>query len=358
MIFTYKPINHPLDALHMHIGHLVKHVWCGKKATFSPVLLNKEFRTVVEEIDNNRHAGTPLLIDAIVDIHKRVQGLRPAHRVKLAKWFDANNKVEHLCKGGSPKPGRYEDVASLDPGLVAPLKSFFNGLFLRVIITAAVTSRWHDLGHHYKAIVTKNTKDKCPFCGLGPIKGVNRTARDAYDHYLPKDKYPFNSVNLKQLAPMCHDCNSVCKGAKDPLVPDKNAKDPLSSSGKRRRAYYPYARQHSRPKFTVTLKHKDFPNLLPSDMDIVITAKNAQDKVETWKDLFNLDERYRDILCGENEGKVWASRIVMAKRFDPTDSPKKALARNLRAARAYPLNDAGFLQVAFLEECQRIGAFR
>src|ERR1035441_1462629 len=61
--------------------------------------------------------------------------------------------------------------------------------------------RIYEIDAHYKAFVTENKEGKCPYCGCGDIKGVHHSRRDAYDHFLPKGTYPFNSVNFRNLAP-------------------------------------------------------------------------------------------------------------------------------------------------------------
>ena len=48
------------------------------------------------------------------------------------------------------------------------------------------------------------------------MKGTHHSKREAYDHYLPKVLYPFNSINFRNLAPACHECNSTYKLGKDP----------------------------------------------------------------------------------------------------------------------------------------------
>lgn len=49
----------------------------------------------------------------------------------------------------------------------------------------------------------------------------DQQARSIYaeiDHYLPKTTYPHLSIHPYNLVPLCHNCNSGAKGAKDPLA--------------------------------------------------------------------------------------------------------------------------------------------
>ena len=51
---------------------------------------------------------------------------------------------------------------------------------------------------YYNAIREQITLDRCPICGIRPIKTL--------DHYLPKSKFPTLSVTPSNLIPTCRDC--------------------------------------------------------------------------------------------------------------------------------------------------------
>ncbi|HYG58172.1 MAG TPA: HNH endonuclease [Symbiobacteriaceae bacterium] len=58
----------------------------------------------------------------------------------------------------------------------------------------------------------------CPYCG-GPL---TLEERSKLDHYFPKAHFPTLAVNLWNLVPVCHDCNSTqSKGDRDPLCATK-----------------------------------------------------------------------------------------------------------------------------------------
>jgi hypothetical protein len=79
------------------------------------------------------------------------------------------------------------------------LEKFFKHLFTNVIKLKAITTRIGDIELHYKDFVKVNDEDRCPFCGINDLKGQYVERREAYDHYLPKDIYPFNSINFLNL---------------------------------------------------------------------------------------------------------------------------------------------------------------
>ena len=145
--------------------------------------------------------------------------LEPAQRQQISTWYDHNNDIQALCACDPNKtPATYDDIAAINADLGTALHDFCRSLFTNIIDLQAIRSRIGDINDHYEAFVTHNAIGKCPYCGCSEIKGKYQTRREAYDHFLPKGTYPFNSVNFRNLAPMCHDCNSSYKLKKDPIT--------------------------------------------------------------------------------------------------------------------------------------------
>ena len=72
----------------------------------------------------------------------------------------------------------------------------------------------------------------CGFCGLEPLDSTEQK-REALDHYLAFDRYPFAGANFRNLSPMGNKCNSRYKLQQDILI------EP--NTGGRRRCCDPYA---------------------------------------------------------------------------------------------------------------------
>ena len=74
----------------------------------------------------------------------------------------------------------------------------FKGLYSQELLKlAAFKHKIGDLDDHYQNFMRENSIGKCPFCGIADMHGIYHSKREAYDHYLPKSLYPFNSINLK-----------------------------------------------------------------------------------------------------------------------------------------------------------------
>lgn len=355
MLFNYRYVTHDIEGFQVYLDHLVKEVWCKADGDFTLDLLHPDLRAIILEIYNTEEDTTrgkvgDWLYGPIRNIYEifRTQ-LSAAQRQQVAVWYDHNNDIAALCACDPHKPpATYADIKAINANLETALKEFCKSLFTDVIHLKAVTSRIGEIDAHYTAFVTENQEGKCPYCGYGDIKGVHHTRREAYDHYLPKGTYPFNSVNFRNLAPMCHECNSAYKLAKDPT----RHIDPISrQAGARRKAFYSYADEAPNITVTVTLKTKDVANLQKTDIDLQLTAPGHEEEVEAWKDVFGIEERYTAKFCAKNDGKVWLQQIEEEAASGEMTS-EQLLAQVLRAAARAPYDSANFLKAPFLIACK------
>jgi hypothetical protein len=144
-----------------------------------------------------------------------------------------------------------------------------------------ITLKTLDIESHYRAIYDSMPYKVCPFCG---VEKMHQTFQEDYDHLAAKRHYPLAAVNMKNLAPMCHTCNSKNKGEKDVLH---------NADGTRKLFIYPYT--HS---YNVTL---DFSNCIIPQTDINNIAGSwdvlldpDDDITRSWDYIFNIRKRYRD----------------------------------------------------------------
>jgi hypothetical protein len=356
MLFNYRYVNHSIERFQVYLDHLVKEVWCKPGGAFSLDLLHPELKLIVEDIFNDDSITKDHLDGPIKRIYElfRTQ-LSVDQRQQVSRWYDHNNNIEALCACCPGKqPATYADIRAINADLESALKAFCKSLCSDVIHLKAVASRIGDIDAHYKAFVSENREGKCPYCGYGDIKGSHNTRREAYDHFLPKGTYPFNSVNFRNLAPMCSECNSSYKLAKDPL----RHIDPISrrAGGARRKAFYSYATVAAGITVTVTLNTQDVTNLQPSQIDLHVTAPGRDEAVEAWKEVFGIEERYKAKLCGKNDGKAWLVQVI-EEGANVSLTPTEMLAAKRKTAAVQPYVDANFLKMAFLTACQTANIF-
>lgn len=151
---------------------------------------------------------------------------------------------------------------------------------------------------------------------------------------------------------MCHECNSSYKLQKDPL----RHIDPLhkAKNRKRRKAFYSYATAAPGIAIDLTLSTANINKLCPSDITLTITAPGRDEELESWKDVFGIEERYKAKCCNKNDGIVWLSRVV-EENENYGLTPQQMLEAEIRAAENKPWSDANFLKKPFLLACQEVG---
>lgn len=276
-------------------------------------------------------------VASIKNIFDICKTLSCRERCKLSYWYKVNNRIENLCNG-KHKPVLYTDLVSFNQDLARELKSIYDNLYSQNKIGLA------EIAEHYPEFVKTNDKCICPFCGIQPMDGILSKTREAYDHFLPKSKYPFTSINLKNLAPMCNKCNSGNKGVKNPIFDDTD---------NRRKAFYPFTATTD-IKIEVNLTSSDIQNLNPNDIDITITSIE-QDKADTWQELFRIDERFKALLC-EADGKSWVNEIISdAPDFGMDSSTYLSIKK--KQFKENPYKEKNFLKIPFLEACNHHGVF-
>lgn len=167
---------------------------------------------------------------------------------------------------------------------------------------------------------------------------------------IPKALYPFNSINFRNLVPACHHCNSSYKTSKDPTY---NPKDPTAAVP-RRAIFYPYTATPYVIELQVSLQQTDVAKLTPADIELTFGPTALKEQIDTWKDVYGIEERYKAKLCGENDGKYWLTQVLdECHAYDK--QPADILNMRAQQAQSRPFADCNFLRKPFLEACQRLG---
>lgn len=287
-------------------------------------------------------------------IYALFEPLSPCMVEQLRLWYRANNDVERVCANDHAiSLKRYADFPIELKDLRNQLESFFKGLYSQSLLSlAALRAKIGDIDDHFKAFGQINKTGKCPFCGISDLLGPNHTPREAYDHYLPKALYPFNSINFRNLVPACHHCNSSYKTSKDPAYTTKHPAKQL----RRRHAFYPYKTTPHSVELQIDMQHSDHAKLTPADITLQFGPAAITQEIETWKEVYGIEERYKSKLCTESDGKAWLAQVLDEWKELGRD-PKDFLRTLALHTKNYPYNDCNFLKKPFLEACQRRGIF-
>jgi hypothetical protein len=345
-----------MEKMQTFIDFIFYAVWCQAplKRPYRLELFasNPELFEVMTAFHYDDSKGAEFFAGHVERIYGLFAPLSSCQVEQLRLWYRANNDVEGVCANDHAMSlKRYADFPAELNELRDQLKSFFTRLYSNVGIS--VLKRCvGDIDDHYKTFVQINKEGKCPFCGLSDLLGPNHIPREAYDHYLPKALYPFNSINFRNLVPACHHCNSSYKTSKDPAY---TPKDPARAV-QRRAVFYPYKTEPHSVELQIDLQHSDIPKLTHADITLRFGPAAITQEIDTWKDVYGIEERYKSKLCTESDGKSWLAQVLDEWKElgrDPRDY-LRALALNTQRR---PYSDCNFLRAPFLDACRRRGIF-
>jgi len=351
MLFAYTYVPHAMEKMQAFIDFIFFEVWCKAPGNgdFQLELFdaNAELKELMLVFNYDDTQGGDFFYRHVERIYGLFAPLPSAQIDQLREWYRANNDIEKVCANDpAVQIARYVDIAAIQPALSRQLASFFKGLYSQQLLDlAALREKIGQIDEHYQAFMQVNTTGKCPFCGLGDIKGVHHTRREAYDHYLPKAHYPFNSINFRNLAPACHECNSTYK----------LSKDPAHNGAGRRKAFYPYTTVAHGIVITIDLNTPDIDRLTPADIQLTFGPAAVHEEIETWKEVYGIDERYKAKCC-DGDAKDWLEQLRIL-RDAHSITPDAYLATVQQQTVIAPVANCNFLKQAFLEGCQRAGLF-
>ncbi|TDR47372.1 hypothetical protein DFR29_10231 [Tahibacter aquaticus] len=356
MLFPYTYIPHEMEKMQTFIDFIFYAVWCQAplKRPYRLELFtsNPELFEVMTAFHYDDSKGAEFFAGHVERIYGLFAPLSACQVEQLRLWYRANNDVERVCANDHAMSlQRYADFPTELKDLRDQLASFFKGLYSHVDV-AALRKKCGDIDDHYQTFVQTNKSGKCPFCGINDLFGEYHSKREAYDHYLPKALYPFNSINFRNLVPACHHCNSSYKTSKDPAYA---LKDPARAVH-RRPVFYPYKTTPHSIELQIGLQHSDIAKLTPADITLQFGPAAIAQEIDTWKDVYGIEERYKSKLCTESDGKAWLTQVLDEWKElgkDPQDF-LQTLAFNTGKR---PFTDCNFLKRPFLDACRRKGIF-
>ncbi|MFB9056707.1 HNH endonuclease [Mariniflexile ostreae] len=274
MLRLYDPIQHDVFTLNTLLEHLVCNVWCEACNDLCEDKLQDEFKVIY----NYSVKKEVTLKSEVERIYILFKGLTEEQKNLTKQAFTTNNSIEVLCNGGIPIY-----LNQLPKVVNDEIKPLFKWCYETLLDKGKVAG---DKMDYYKALIKHNDFITCPCCGLIDFESFESKYREAYDHYLPKSKYPFASVNFQNLVPLCYKCNSDRKKAKDPI--EKN-----------RVVFYPFSTE----EHTIEINSDFILGVNEERLDIElnnfkITFIGNTPKIETWNWLFDIEERYSNQIKG------------------------------------------------------------
>ncbi len=365
MLSPYKYIKHDLEKVQKFIDYIFYRVWfkASPNQSFSAELFtNEEFKKLFLDLyvsgekrtDAKEKAAGAKFCTLVEDIFYIVTKLPKKKKDEFYRYYKINSNIKSLCENVFINPITYKDLEKLDEKLSKKVKDFNNlpygsGSILKLDALLKISS----FEEHYGKFVEKNG-NTCLFCGLEKLETV-KGYRSDYDHFLQKAKYPFVSINLKNLAPACDKCNRKFKLSNDPLH-HKYEKKRNVFIYTRRKSIYPYSTNNYMFKIKI-----DFVNLSeskgvinPENINIKIHTKSIKE-TSTWDDLYNISSRYKNVCSVKDEALNWIKVAKKIMEKSKIDIDQYIELEKLRYEDTSKYHEINFLKIPFLEACKEAG---
>lgn len=224
-----------------------------------------------------------ILEEPLKSIFEIIKNWEQVKRTSFCNKIRESNDIERICKR-EVSPLKIDDIDKEITDAVN-IKKLFSDLYRQVLYGEHCKNNYGDMQDHFSLFKTnENEIFKCPVCGLIP-QNTKEEKKEDYDHLLPYTIYPFSSVNFKNLAPICVDCNSDYKGDKDVL----------NNAGKKIFYYYDALHQG------ITINAK-----LENEKEHIFsftytTIDDRIQEIESWVDIFDINTRYIKRAKGKSE---------------------------------------------------------
>lgn len=335
-----RPYNFPyskIQKVQSFVNHVMLDVVFNAKniaaANFTSALVLPKYRHLIDDINQN-YILAPLN-EAFV-ICKTLN----RKQIKLLKTaVHNNNKIRELCNG-TIQPVKYEQIQAINADLKKAIKLFCDSLYDDCTKLKPFYETYEDLNKYYKTIVKKSSVCKC--CGIHKVLTQFHTHRSALDHYLPRKHYPFNSLNFRNLIPICDICNSKYKLSEDTLYITNN-KGKRNESKTRTIAFYPYSRTIHDIEIDITFTKNFDSTIEPKDIEIELTCAGNTDKLSSWDRIFGIKENYKAECCTDEMRMYYEEQYIADRNFGKTHEQYiELLTRN-------KYGDLNFLKIPFLE---------
>jgi hypothetical protein len=309
------------------LEHLVCSVWCEANKDVCATKLDADFKKIYDSYD--------WLRTEVDKIYESCKHLSVAEKKAIKEAFATNNRIEDLCNS-TIVPVYLPNLPDVvDKNMKPLLVDFYENLLEKAKVPGTKQA-------YYSALIAANEFQFCPCCGYMPFESSDSEYREAFDHYLPKSKYPFLSVNFSNLVPLCHKCNSDRKGTKDPIANGK-------------KAFYPFSTKPHNISINIEIdKSKDLGALSRTDVEIKLNGDT--DKIETWDRLFDIKERYNDVT--RSFSKTFLNRIKRRHKEnlnnDKNNSYIDTLNKLITDYESDKYEDMKFLKIPFMEDLKKI----
>ncbi|WP_123912748.1 hypothetical protein [Chryseobacterium pennipullorum] len=344
MLYFYKSISpHPIENLHNYLDFFFTRMFDDTQTVYSHgYLIHPDFQDIIDNYKTQIDVKLEALFNAYIALPT------PQDKNKVKDAYTNNNNVEGVCNNVI-MPYKYED---LHESIRKEVKELYNseGVLYNMLTSKTayklLKDKCGDLITHFNTFRNLNKTSVCPFCGMESLLPINDKAKNDYDHYISKGKYPFCSVNFHNLVPTCGNCNKAPnKGQKD--IPYNVKVNPII----REEVFYPYSNiDNHEIILSIISPDTNLDDLNNWNLQIDCTPTINSTRKERWMEIYDIEYRYKTKIAGDNYD--WKQMIVdeyhrkCKKRGETFDTFKEDI---LAIFKDYLKHNNGILRKTFNE---------
>ncbi len=296
MLYFYKPITpHPIENLNSYLDFFFTKLFDNSQTVYSHAyFIHKDFQTIIDNYKTQIDDKLETIFNSYIALPT------PVEKQIVKNAYLRNNDIESISNI-TKTPIKYNQLPA---GISTEIKSLYDELWgdNKILGYSIVTISCGTVKQHFNKFREVNEYLVCPFCGLESLLCEHDDGRDDYDHYLLKSQYPFISINFNNLFPMCHRCNSKNKNQKDVVF--------KSLTTTQRRFFYPYSNETNHGiNLNIVAANIDLKDSTKWSLNINIVNPLNEDRKETWKEVFDIETRYKAIIS--KHSKSWKERIFL-----------------------------------------------
>ncbi len=218
----------------------------------------------------------------LVALWRAYRGLTLAEKSLIQDAIDQQTKLPAVLANDRPCSG----LDDLPAGIRGAISDLFGYMFDQLAAIKEGSKCIRDI--QFSSIYQELGARLCPYCGLNYFRAPG-APRHALDHFMPISRYPFVGSDLRNLPPVCDECNSRFKRNCDVLFDNRR---------QRRRCSYSYAgpTYHVQLSASVLFAGNEVNGFRLPQWKIKL-AGGPPEQAETWDAIYRVRERYsRDVL--------------------------------------------------------------
>jgi hypothetical protein len=282
------------------------------------------FPTWFIEYYGNRTDGLYLKASNLFNVIK-ISG----RETEIVEGYILSNQIETNCLDFNSVLFYCESISE---DLLKAAKEYFHLLYKSLDYDWLKNNTNTNIIEYIREFKLSNKIYLCPICGNEKIAASYFQDRTALDHWFSKAKYPFNSVNWRNLIPIGSGCNGLSVKGENEIIWTNNQREA------RQNFYYPYSWIDNIHINFICIEEPSIDNNMYGiwRFDFIGVNDNHQDLINKWNTFFKINDRwiyqtlYEFIVTWTNTFAKYLNREINIEDFNISYNEKLVTFCNVR----------------------------